>query len=421
MKKDENTTQLEETPPLQPQSQPCINQVKHISRQRRDQLKNPKKTKKQKMQAICTYKQSKRFKRINSLYNKVYSTKYQAVMMYLESYYKQHNTFYIYTSYGKPDTSNFFLKSPTYLDNTIPEKYKPYYATQTYSLKDIWKIIESYKYTLSVYKHTPRFANEFQEFLSYFTFYTRIRYQFKRLILAWSYKCLQKKALNDTDPFTLMPVTQPLILYDMPLRGHWVFDAKPFLEYVESKLMYHEELILEPQMPNHPFTNVPISFVILCDLIYQSKKYHASSWICDAFVEYKGNLRLFTTDFSFPLRKRCLESVLANPHDSNFIYLFHDFLEDQFEYNNIENNELFNMIQKAVCVLPNLPYCYKWRDLFKEYYMHMIAGNTMRPTDIFVRNIYAHSQLYLAEHRAIYNMYAQLEKETSTTNNARRT
>lgn len=395
------------------------NQVKHISRQRRDQLKNPKKSKKQK-----TYvgNRTKRFKKRDSRYNKVYITsEYKTTKIYLKSYCIEYMPFRSCISYGKPDTSNFFLKTQTYLDNTIPDKYKPYYATQTYSLKDVWKIIERYKHTISVYKHTPRFANELQEFLSYFTFYTRIRYQFKRLIYAWWYKCLQKKALNDTDPFTLMPVIQPLILYDMPMRGHWVFDAKPFLEYVESKLTYHEELILEPQMPNHPFTNVSLSFEKLCDLIYQSKKYHASSWICDAFVEYKGDLRLFTMDFSYPLRKRCLESVLANPHDSNFVYLFHDFLEDQFEYNNIENNELFNMIQKAVRILPNLPYSNKWRVLFKEYYMHMIAGNTMRPNDIFVRNIYAHSQLYLGEHRTIYNMYAQLEKETSTTNNARRT
>jgi hypothetical protein len=395
-----------------------LSYVKHISRKRREQLKIQKESNKKKMQ-YPKESSIKRRKNTQIRHSKVYCTYPNALSIARIQYYMKYTPNLVYITYGKADKTRFFLESPTFLDKTIPEKYKPYYATQLYSLKNVWKHIEYYKKYLSFYtSHTSNknytsnsysVINELQEFLQYFTFYTRIRYQFKRLIQRWSQRYLYKKVLNDTDPFTLMPITKPLILVDINLRGHWKFDAPTFLEYVESKICYHEELILEPQMPNHPFTNIPLTFPILRDLIQQAKKYQVTSWICDAFVEYNGDLRLFTNDFSYPLRKRCLENVVTSPHDSNFSYLFHDFLEDQFEYNNVENNELFNIIQRAVRFIPTNTYCKKWTSLFKEYYLHFIAGNTMHHSDLTVRSIYMRSCAYLTETVSINNLHTQLE------------
>lgn len=313
----------------------------------------------------------------------------------------------------------FCISSPTFLVDTIPQKFRQYFSTQYYSLSRILFYIGNMKASLekiyswqdkkvqaewSALQPTQYFYGEFQEFLSCFRNYATIRYRMKKLLYHWKYKQLAKKKLNSEDPFTLMPCKKPVRLYDTRMKGYWEFEASALKEYICSKLMYHEELILEPQMPCHPLTNVPFSFQTMEILLKQFYQYQMMPWICESFLQYKGDLKRLSEDFSIPMKKQCLQMLVRDTRDQNFIYLFEDFLADEFDYHDIINTPRQSLILRVVQNYANENYAKTWITLFTKYYSRRISGDIMTDIHPEMAEIHRRSHL-LIYHRMVLDQY----------------
>ncbi len=311
---------------------------------------------------------------------------------------------------------------PTFLDPRIPDKFRHYFYTQAYSIKGMMSRVEEMKRScVTIYQWqdpktqkgwpalqpTQYFYGEFQEFLTHFLNYAKLRYRMKKLFYHWNLKRMAKKKLNNEDPFTLMPCGQPIRLYDTRMKGYWEFEASALKDYICSKFMYHEELILEPQMPCHPLTNVPMTYNTLNVLFSQFYRYEMMPWICQAFLDYKGDLKQLTEDFSIPIKKECLKSLVKDTRDQNFIYLFEDFLADEFDFHNIQNTPRQRLIEKIIQNYPKENYSKTWISLFVKYYTRRICSESMNDLYPEMATIHTTSQR-LIYHRLVLDRFQKL-------------
>lgn len=319
-----------------------------------------------------------------------------------------------------------FVLSSTYLVDTIPEKFRPYFSTQYYSLSRILFYIGCMKTSLEklykwqdkisqaewpVLQPTQYFYGEFQNFLTCFRSYATLRYRMKKLFYHWNLKRMAKKKLNSEDPFTLVSCQQPIRLYDTRMKGYWEFEASALKDYICSKFMYHEELILEPQMPCHPLTNVPFTFETLQILIPQFYQYQMMPWICQAFLDYKGDLKQLTEDFSISMKKECLKSLVKDTRDQNFLYLFEDFLADEFDFHNIQNTPRQRLIEKIIQNYPKENYSKSWISLFVKYYTRRICSESM--SDLYPEMVIIHTTSQrLIYHRMVLDRFQRLFRAT---------
>lgn len=307
----------------------------------------------------------------------------------------------------------------TFLDPHIPSKYSPYFCTQTFSLTrniayirahnhangmmDSWK--KSYDAnTCPALQPTFFFHNELQKFLGYYSLYMKLRFRMKQLYYHWNLKRMMKKKLNSEDPFTLLSCTQPIRLYDTRMKGYWEFEASALKDYMCSKIMYHEELILEPQMPRHPLTNVPFNLIDLRNILPQFYQYQMMPWIFTVLLEYGADLNKITEDFSLPIKKQCLQTMCKDTRDQNFAYLFQDFLTDHFDFHNIQNIPRRRLITWIVQEYSKEPYGKGWVCLFIEYYTRLLMGHSIADEDPDMILLYKKSEKLIYSSRLL-NMY----------------
>lgn len=134
-----------------------------------------------------------------------------------------------------------------------------------------------------------------------------LRWNFKRLLLAWKHRKLQ--LVNDTDIITMEPLQHPLFIYDYTRQKKYQIEAKSFLVDSLNRFLLHDDFFPTSKSPRNLYTNEDLTFSQLCSVSNQLKKYGLTNWYWEAFVKSAFSINTFLSEFEAPLKyemvKRC--------------------------------------------------------------------------------------------------------------------
>ena len=84
----------------------------------------------------------------------------------------------------------------------------------------------------------------------------RCRFAFLKLVQVWIYKKYKTRILNLNDPITIVIPQTPVYIFDVKIRGMYVFEASTLINHIDSELLYSEWLFPKSKHPRNPLTNI---------------------------------------------------------------------------------------------------------------------------------------------------------------------
>jgi hypothetical protein len=191
-----------------------------------------------------------------------------------------------------------------------------------------------------------------------------MRWCFKKLLLRMRI-CSMKKA-NESDPFTLDAIKQPIFMYSFSQRTIYTFEAESFAKHFHKNLMTNDGQIPLPQFPKNPLTNEVISLPQLLGLYHQCKAYGYSFWSMEALKDCSFSLPSFVSLHTKPLRFHALQTTLAKKTDWDAIDMVYDFIKTQYRTHNVHFPT--NIYKWAVNHATLHDHIEAWRKLCKQWY-----------------------------------------------------
>jgi hypothetical protein len=200
----------------------------------------------------------------------------------------------------------------------------------------------------------------------------RVRTRFRNLIRIWILKRYKNRRLNTEDPVTLAVPEKPVNVFDVRLRGSYVFDLETIKKVLEEDLVYSEWMFPKTRQPKNPFTNLPFTCAQLIELIKSINNYGTSSWILEGYKTSHYNTDKFLRNYSIPIQLHGLNSIIRNKTSDEFQEFLTEFIEDSYDYHQIQFTSHLNILKWAVIHAANDPYMKRWISLFKKYHEHSI-------------------------------------------------
>ena len=131
----------------------------------------------------------------------------------------------------------------------------------------------------------------------------RVRLAIRRLVNNWFYKKYSKRCLNENDPWTLYPPTNPIVIFDSKCRGYYQFEANSLKLHIEKSLEYSQWLFPTPYAPKNPLTNLPFHDGQLSIILSGLRKQGYGSWKIEAYKASNYNNELISLMNFGELRK----------------------------------------------------------------------------------------------------------------------
>ena len=160
-----------------------------------------------------------------------------------------------------------------------------------------------------------------------------IRWLFKRLVTKFLARSLRK--VNETDPVTMEPIRQPVLLLWYPQRTFYQFEAEAFARQIHKMLVSNDGHLPTPHLPRNPFTNEAIPLGQLIGLVNQCKAFGHTTWALEAFAKSHFNRDLFSLIHRKPLRLQAVRSTLAKVEGWDAIDTLYDFIKSQHRDNDM--------------------------------------------------------------------------------------
>jgi hypothetical protein len=202
----------------------------------------------------------------------------------------------------------------------------------------------------------------------------RIRTLLRCLVRCWILKKYEKRKLNTEDPVTMCEPEKPVQVFDMRLKGSYTFDIQTIKKTIEEDLVYSEWMFPKPKSPKNPFTNLPFTCGQMIKLIDSINKYGTSSWILEAYKSSHYDTDNFLMHYSIPIRMHGLKSIIRNKTSDEFQEFLIEFIEESYEYHDIQYTSHLNILKWAVFHAIEDPYMKKWINIFKRYHEYSILN-----------------------------------------------
>jgi hypothetical protein len=216
--------------------------------------------------------------------------------------------------------------------------------------------------------HTEPFRNEYlvkaQNLISFLYQNQKLRWIFKRFFT--TSRIQRFTTLNETDPITLEPITQPIQFPSFPQRKYYAFEAKPFAKHLHNKLIHNDGHIPSPLFPKNPFTNELFTLAQIISLIEQARNYGHTSWAIESFIACRYNLASYSIISFKPLRLHALRTTMSKVNDWDSIDTLYDFIKIQHTI----HDEAFSipLYTWAVRHAPHESRIVSWRKMCLKWY-----------------------------------------------------
>lgn len=202
----------------------------------------------------------------------------------------------------------------------------------------------------------------------------RLRMLLRRLVQSWILKKYGKRQLNTEDPVTMCEPEKPIQVFDVRLKGSYVFDLQTIKKTIEEDLLYSEWMFPKPKSPKNPFTNLSFTCGQIIQLIKSIKQHGISSWILEAYRSANYDIDIFLMRYSIPIRLHGLKGLIRNKNSDELQEFLIEFIEESYDYHEIQYTSYLNILKWAVLNAIDDPYMIKWINLFKKYHEYIILN-----------------------------------------------
>lgn len=195
---------------------------------------------------------------------------------------------------------------------------------------------------------------------------------FRRFVQLWLQKKQSKRILNTEDPATLSEPVKKVVIYDLKSRGIFQQEASTLKKTIEKDLSQAEWMFPETREPKNPFTNLPFTHAQMCIILEQLRSHQQTSWILESQRAKLFDVKSFREAYMVPLKLRALSDLLRNSTSEEAITLFHEFIEEQYDYHQLDNiTALANLVWAVKKGIEN-PQIQQWRDMFAKFQNYQI-------------------------------------------------
>lgn len=276
---------------------------------------------------------------------------------------------------------------------SIPEEYRIQYVMHTYSIPDtLCRTLEStvliklYEDTeiLRPYLSSVKQAHHRMQGWSFRNQF--LRTVFKRLAQLWLYKRYRGRYLNTIDVATLEEPKKAIEVYNAKAKGTYVFEAASIRRSIQDDLSFTDWLFPDPQLPKNPWTNCPFTTAQLIRIMHELYRYQMSSHFLESFRACKWDLLEYSVRYKVPIKIDGLKNMIRNKTSEEYTELICEFIEDEFEYHDIEFASHLIILKWAAVHTPTDPYMAHWATQFESYHRICILNGSRvldRADDIF--------------------------------------
>ena len=220
-----------------------------------------------------------------------------------------------------------------------------------------------------VMKFFPWSQEQINELYELFQKQVRFRFQMKRLVLQYLQR--KSKLMNDTDPITMEPPTQTVLLYAPNVKSIYQFEARSLAHHWTTLLLEHDDFFVEPRFPTNPFTNLHVDILNLKNAFASLRQHGHLNWVLESFASCKFNAAKWELQFDQPLRIESIRSTLKDKGSRDRLEYLVEFADKQFYENMVTfNKNLFTWIFKEN---PISHYERSWETLCAQYYINKVT------------------------------------------------
>jgi hypothetical protein len=215
---------------------------------------------------------------------------------------------------------------------------------------------------------TVQGLGEHTRYLSLAIMILRMRWAFKRLVNAFLIRSIGRRCpLSDTDPITLEPMTNPVVIYSVPTRWRYAYDPTSLIAHIRTQLSTCIYGYPDPQAPRNPITNVEFTIAQLYSAYLQLMTRGKQCWQLGAYLNEGASIERYSRQFVVPIyRGDCVREALDVTNMDGTVTV------SEFVYNTISAMKGVNIGHIYVTLeqafyLPRLrthPYLSAWRKLY---------------------------------------------------------
>lgn len=192
----------------------------------------------------------------------------------------------------------------------------------------------------------------------------KARWAFRRLLGRFRYRTTTIK--NDTDPFTLDPIVDPILLVTPEIRAIHKVEAKSIAKQWRMNLTNRDGFFSEPRFPMNPLTNLPVNRLVLHRAIQELRQKGHSDWILESFAASAYDIYVWKKKFSSPLMIESINNVFSQNNEERYDYVL-DFIELMYD----ERDKLFPKLLFEWLLRTNAAQDYTrlWINAARSYYI----------------------------------------------------
>ena len=204
----------------------------------------------------------------------------------------------------------------------------------------------------------------------------KARWAFRHLLARFRYRTTTIK--NDTDPFTLDPITDPIYLVTPEIRAIHIVEAKSIAKQWRMNLTNRDGFFSEPRFPMNPLTNLPVNRLVLHRAIQELRQKGHSDWILESFAASAYDIYSWKNKFASPLMIEAINNIFSQNSEERYDNVL-DFMELMYEQcNKLFPSRLFEWILRTNSVQD---YARLWINAAKKYYISKYTTIDRREQD----------------------------------------
>lgn len=215
-----------------------------------------------------------------------------------------------------------------------------------------------------------QYVGESARYLSLAIMILRMRWAFKRLVCVAIRRSIdRRRPIPTTDPITLEPMRDPVIVYDMSTRWRYAYDPTPLIAHIRTQLSATQYGYPAPQAPRNPITNVTFTLPQLYSVYQQLGQRGKQCWQLGAYLNAGAHMSTYMRQHIVPLyRDDCIREV--NEHENttgqtSLLEFIHTTLSNM---RGVNKETIYTVIDNALYYPSTRSHVYldAWRKLYRR-------------------------------------------------------
>ncbi len=190
----------------------------------------------------------------------------------------------------------------------------------------------------------------------YYLIDRRLKWQFRRLLLAWRIHKIDKSTHSSIDPITLFPPENPFEVYDMASKRKYIFDSKNLYRTITQYLLTQEYSFPKPIEPKNLFTNTPFTYSQLVSIYMNLKEIGHCSWVLSSLKSCNFNIDKWKLFNNSAITMYAIKENLNRLDTQDGRYQLYNYIKDRaFDCDIPCEDEDLNFFRIGLMRYPNHP------------------------------------------------------------------